>query len=113
PDTAMEIREERVARVTRKQLVRALAHLNDLRSTASGFFRDRVERHADRVCQRLILMPDQLRQVFEKVLLADDDLVVARTKTLGDRSGETQFVGRGVTFNGNRERAHGAISELR
>ena len=45
--------------------------------------RDGVQRHAHRIGQRLVLVPDQLRQVVEKVLVVDDDLVVARAVALG------------------------------
>ena len=36
---------------------------------------DEVERHARRVRDRLVLVPDQPRQRAEEVLVVDDDLV--------------------------------------
>ena len=68
---------EGVSRVARESFVRALAGEHNRHSFASEAG-DKVERDARRPDDGLVLMPDQMRQRAEEILLADQHLMVTR-----------------------------------
>ena len=81
-----------VALVAVEDLVRALADLHDDRAVLARELGDEVQRHADPVGDRLVLVVDHLRQEVDEVALVDDDLVVVGAELLGDPAGVLELV---------------------
>ena len=112
PDPAVKVGEERVAGIARKQLVGAFADLYDLRATPPRLLGNGVQGHADRIGQGLVLVPDELWQVVEKRLVADDHFVVLGAVAGGDIAGKAELVGGGVALDGDREGTDRSVGEL-
>ena len=66
--------DARVLAVAGEQFVAAFAGQHD-RDVLARERRDEIQRHARRVRDRLVLVPDQARQRAEEVVIVDDDLV--------------------------------------
>ena len=67
-----------------EDLVRPLADLDDDRPVLAGELGDEVQRDADPVGERLVLVVDQLGQEVLEILRVEDHLVVVGPEAPGD-----------------------------
>ena len=72
-----------ITAVARQQLVAALAGQHDLHVLRREL-RNEIERHTRRMRDRLVFMPDQLRQRREELFRTDDDFVMIGLESFGD-----------------------------
>src|ERR1700756_5725706 len=76
------LESEGISAVTRQSFVGSFARQDDLHSLMCQL-RHEIERNARGPDDRLVFVPDKMRQAIEEILLADENFVVKRIQMLG------------------------------
>src|SRR6266498_5834573 len=92
PEFFVEVQMAHVVLITTKYFVRALTDLDHNCSGISGQFRNIVERNADRIADRFVLVENQIRKESLHFSLRDHYLVMMSVKIPGDASCRVKFI---------------------
>ena len=91
-DAVVEADRLQEGRVAHEELVAALADLDHLDAGVRGELRDVIERNADGIRDRLVLVLDEARQIVEHRAVVDQHLAVIGAVALGDAARVVQLV---------------------